>query len=81
MISMLQEREPVGYYEYHHGSGKHVLMKDDMYYDDPNRPRYSVKCCLCHCIDVIIFILIVSFLSFAFWICYYLYKNYSDGGR
>ena len=49
-------------YEYHHGTGKHVLIKPD---EDPNRPRYSAKCILCSLIDVLIFVGCIVFLYFA----------------
>jgi hypothetical protein len=49
-------------YEYHHGTGRHILMKPD---DDPNRPKYSLKCCLCKTLDLAIFIGCIVFLYFA----------------
>lgn len=68
-------------YVYHHGSGKHYLMKDDIDDSDPNRPHYSMQCCLCHCVDALCWVLVLGFLAFAFWLPYYLYNNYGDGGR
>jgi hypothetical protein len=72
--------EPIDY-EYHHGTGKHVLMKrgddDDM---DYNRPRYSLKCILCQALDCFILSFVVAFLGGAFYLCYFLYNNFDGGG-
>lgn len=65
-------------YVYHHGSGKHILMKGDT---DPNRPTYSLQCCWCYCVDGLCLLIVIAFLIFAFWLPYYLYNNYGDGGR
>jgi hypothetical protein len=65
--------DPVGFH-YHHGRGEHVLVRGDA---DPNRPpMYSISCCLHYCCDCMVLLLIVGFLVFAFWLCYYLYNNY-----
>eukprot|EP00978_Attheya_sp_CCMP212_P022838 scaffold68798_cov52-Attheya_sp.AAC.2 len=60
-------------YEYHHGTGRHMLMKPD---SDVNRPHYSIYCCLCHLCDYCILAFILAFLGGAFYLCYYLYNNY-----
>lgn len=64
--------EPVGY-EYHSGTGKHILVEPD---PDVNRPQYSVMCCLCKCLDYSIFLFAIAFLGGAFYLCFYLYNNY-----
>ena len=66
------------YYQYHHGTGRHMLMKGD---DCLERPKYSFQCCLCYCVDGLCLVIILGFLIFAFWLPYYLYNNYGDGGR
>jgi len=70
--------EPVDY-EYHHGTGKHILMKRDDD-DDVNRPKYSLKCILCQALDGLILLFVFVFLGGAFYLCYYLYNNYDGGG-
>jgi hypothetical protein len=65
-------------YEYHAGTGKHILMKSD---PDVNRPTYSVVCFLHYLCDCIALSLVVGFLGFAGWLCYYILNNYGDGGR
>jgi hypothetical protein len=67
-------------YEYHHGSGKHVLMKRGDVDEDYNRPRYSLKCVLCQALDCLVLLLVFAFLGGAFYLCYYLYNNYDGGG-
>jgi hypothetical protein len=66
--------DPAGY-TYHHGTGEHLLVYPDR---DVNRPKYSLHCCLCQCLDCVILLFVFGFLGFAFWLCYYLYNNY-DG--
>lgn len=66
--------DPPGYV-YHHGRGEHLLIRTD---PDINRPKYSFQCCLCHLFDALILVLIIGFLVFAFWLCYYLYNNYDS---
>ena len=63
-------------YEYHHGSGKHVLVRAD---PDINRPIYSFHCFLCNCIDVLIFVGCIALLFFAIRYALYQLEN-SDGG-
>jgi hypothetical protein len=60
------------HYEYHHGTGKHVLMKD---YDDGS-PKYSVGCCLSYVLDCFCISLAIGFLVFSGWLCYHIYTNY-----
>ena len=60
------------YYEYQHGNGRHV------YVPRPPPPTYSLHCCCQYGVDGLILILIVGFLLFAFWLCYYIYNNYGD---
>lgn len=70
-------------YQYHHGTGEHVLVKKQRRDGDGrNRPTkyYSVQCILCHCVDGICWIIVLGFLIFSFWLCYYIYNNYNDGG-
>lgn len=67
--------DPPGY-SYHHGRGEHILVRPD---EDQNRPRYSLHCCLCHCVDCLVTVFIVAFLVFMFWLPYYLYNNYGSG--
>jgi hypothetical protein len=74
----MEVKESQHHYVYHHGSGKHILAKDDT---DVNRPKYSFRCCLCYCVDGACLAIIVGFLIFAFWLPYYVYNNYGDGGR
>ena len=72
--SMTVNQRPLvtAHYEYHHGSGKHILRKE---YDD-EVPVCSIRCCLNHILDLLIFCLAIGFLVFAGWLCYYLYTNY-----
>jgi hypothetical protein len=63
-------------YQYNHGTGEHLLVYPDR---DVNRPKYSLNCLLCYCVDTLCLLLVVGFLVFAFWLCYYLLNNY-DGG-
>ena len=63
-------------YVYHHGTGKHYLVKED----DSDRKKYSLHCCWEHCVDGTCIVIVVAFLIFAFWLPYYLYNNYGDGG-
>jgi len=65
------------YYEYHHGSGRHVLVRGDPQADD--RPKYSLQCILCNCCDALVLLLVIAFLGGAFYLSYYLYSNYSGG--
>jgi len=69
--------DPNCYYEYHHGTNSHVRVQPD---PDYNRPRYSLRCILCQCCDALILLFVVAFLGGAFYLCYYLYNNYSGGG-
>ena len=65
--------DPAGsYYEYHHGNGRHVAVPR------PPPPTYSLHCCCQYGVDGLILILIVGFLLFAFWLCYYIYNNYGE---
>ena len=64
-------------YEYHHGTGKHMLMQQD---DDWNRPKYSLQCILCQALDCFILLFVIAFLGGAFYLCYYLYNNYDGSG-
>ena len=66
--------DPNCYYEYHHGTGRHILVQPD---PDYNRPRYSLTCILCNCCDALIFLFVIVFLGGAFYLVYYLYSNYS----
>lgn len=70
--------EPSAEYEYHHGTGKHVLMKRDD--DDVARPKWSLTCILCQALDALILVFVLCFLGGAFYLCYYLYNNYDGGG-
>lgn len=76
IIIMSSLLDPEGY-EYHHGSGQHLLISADK---DKNRPKYSFLCFLCYCVDCFVLLLVIGFLVFAGWLCYYLY-NMSDGGQ
>ena len=67
------------YYRYNHGTGEHVLVNDkNNYHDRP--PKYSLHCLFCYCVDCFCLLLVLGFLGFSFWLCYYLYNNYSGGG-
>eukprot|EP00980_Cylindrotheca_fusiformis_P016152 scaffold4805_cov136-Cylindrotheca_fusiformis.AAC.7 len=72
MSSILLDREG---YRYHHGTGMHYVVQED---EDVNRPKYSLRCCLCYCVDVVVCAIIVGFLVFSFWLSYYLYNNGGD---
>ena len=63
------------HYEYHHGSGKHILVRDD---PDINRPKYSFQCFLCNLVDCLIFTGCIAFLFFA--VRYALYCLNESGG-
>lgn len=63
------------YYEYHHGTGKHILKRSDK---NPS-PKYSWKCICCHFIDVLIFVGCIAFLYFAIRYAFYCLENYGDG--
>ena len=65
------------HYEYDHATGRHYVRKDD---PDPNRPKYSWKCCLCQTVDVLIFVGCIAFLFFAIRYALYCLNN-SDGGN
>ena len=69
--------DPVGF-KYHHGRGQHLLVREDT--DFNRRPKYSLHCFLQYCCDCIVVLIIIGFLVFAFWLCYYIYNNYGDGG-
>lgn len=71
--------EPTAEYEYHHGTGKHILRKHDDEYEYA-RPKYSLTCILCQALDCLILLLVIAFLGGAFYLCYYLYNNYDGGG-
>lgn len=64
-------------YQYHHGTGRHILVKRDKDDDDYNQPKYSFHCLLCYCCDALVLLLIIGFLGGAAYLCYYLYNNYS----
>ena len=64
------------YYEYHHGTGEHILVRRNV---DPNQPRFSFMCICCKLLDTLILCTVIGFLGFAGWLCYYLLNNYSGG--
>jgi hypothetical protein len=64
------------YYAYHHGTGRHTLTRLD---PDVNRPKYSMKCICCQCLDVLIFAGCIAFLFFAIRFAFYCLENYGDG--
>lgn len=68
--------DPDCYYEYHHGSGRHILVQGD---PNDNRPRYSMACILHNGADCVIFLFVIGFLGGSFYLAYYLYNNYGDG--
>ena len=65
------------YYEYHHGRGEHVLVRAD---PDVNRPRFSVKCIACQCLDCLILTGCILFLYFSIRYALYLLDNADGGG-
>jgi len=65
------------YYKYHHGQGRHVLVRGRP--DDDERPNYSLLCLLHHCCDALVWALVLGFLGGAFYLCYYIYNNYEGG--
>lgn len=67
------------YYEYHHGSGDHVLRRGGYGGDIPVKPQYSLKCLCCHCLDTIILLAVLAFLGFSLYIAYYVLNNYGGG--
>lgn len=67
---------PDCYYEYHHGTGQHVLVRGDR---DTNRPRYSWRCVLCNLVDLLILVGCIAFLYFAIKYALSLLED-SDGG-
>jgi hypothetical protein len=68
--------DPNCYYEYHHGSGTHILRKPD---PDVNRTKYSVSCICQNFCDILIFVGCIAFLFFAIRYAFYCLEN-SDGG-
>ena len=70
-------QEPSAIYHYHHGTGEHLLIPPD---PDVHRPRYSLTCLSCYCVDLLCLLLVVGCLIFNFWLCYYIYNNYQGGG-
>lgn len=69
------EDDPNCYYEYHHGTGQHILTRSD---PDVNRPKYSWKCIACQCCDVLIFVACIAFLFFAIRYAFYCLENGGD---
>lgn len=70
------------YYEYHHGSGDHILMRNGYGYNGNNipvKPQYSIKCIACHCVDCLILVAVLAFLGFSLYIAYYVLNNYGGG--
>ena len=68
--------DPNATYIYHHGTGKHILVKSD---PDINRPKYSWSCFCCNLLDFLIFAGCIAFLFFSIRYALYLLNN-SDGG-
>ena len=54
--------DPHSYYEYNHGTGRHILVRPD---PDVHRPKYSLHCILCNLIDVLVFVGCLAFLFFS----------------
>lgn len=75
-----EEEENDCYYEYNHATGRHVLVPGNSNKTDPNRPNYSLKCCLCNCIDALIFLGCIAFLFFAIRFAFYCLENADNGG-
>lgn len=67
------------HYEYHHGTGKHILVRKQTADDDPNRPRISCACILHNLLDALILLICLAFLGGAGYLCYYLLTNYGNG--
>lgn len=68
------------YYEYHHGSGRHILVRNNANgMEDLNRPKYSSHCICCNCVDFLIFAGCIAFLFFAIRYALYCLEN-ADGG-
>lgn len=76
-----QERPDISssscHYEYHHGTGQHILVRDENV-EDINRPKYSWHCFFCNCIDVSIFVGCIAFLFFAIRYALYLLNEGGD---
>jgi len=70
-----KEEDPNCYYEYHHGTGRHVLTRPD---PDVNRPKWSWTCVACNCCDLLIFLGCVAFLFFSIRYAFYLLENGGD---
>ena len=68
------------YYRYNHGTGEHILISDEELTKDAVKTKYSFHCFLCYFVDFICLVIVLGFFVFTFWICYYLFNNYSGGG-
>ena len=66
------------YYEYNHGAGEHVLVRG---YDGgaSSKPQYSLQCLMCHCVDGLVLLAVLSFLGFSLYLAYYVLNNYGGG--
>jgi hypothetical protein len=73
-----------GYYEYRHGLGQHVLVRQQQQNHwpasmDDGQPQYSLHCCLCHCVDGLVLVAVFAFLGFSLYLAYYALNNYGGG--
>ena len=62
------------YYEYNHGSGQHVLVRG--HENCADRPQYSLRCLMCHCVDGLVLLAVLAFLGFSLYLAYYALNNY-----
>lgn len=74
------ERGSFAYYEYNHGVGDHVLMRERDYSYPSSKPEYSLRCLACHCVDCLVLLSVFAFLGFSLYLAYYVLNNYGDGG-
>lgn len=66
------------YYDYNHGRGEHYLAREEY---DPNRPRFSSKCCCNYMVDGFCLIFALGFLGGAIWFAFYELNNADSGNR
>ena len=61
-------------YDYDHASGQYILTEPP----DPNAPRYSIKCCLCNFLDLLILFGVIFLLYLAITFAISLLENGGD---
>lgn len=60
------------HYEYHHGKVSHSPIPE-------YRPSFSWACCCHHLTDFLALILVVGFMAFSGYVCYYVLNNFGGG--